>query len=584
MSLPPDAQSWFGPSLLEPGSEPVDNPREFERLWRGFMTARVTLGLVLLLLQSVIYALGATTDTTLILICSGYFAAALAVRLVARPRPLGKTFDAQWIAIIGVDVLAFAALQAAQGNSINYTPLFALPILMASVLGSLLLAMGAAAGVTLLLFVYATWVSIQVPGDTAAHFFQAALTGAGCFVISFLASQIANRLANVELRAQRSQLAARVQKQVNELVIESLPDGILVVDSRGTVRAANPAARQLLGAKQALRATSFELAFLVGWQGLVDLMKLSFSEHRAQQADVTIHHAGRGPRRVRVRTQLTATHGGSAESLCVMFLQDQREMEARMRTEKLASMGRMSAAVAHEIRNPLAAIAQANALLDEDLSDPKHKQLTQMVRQNAKRLEKIVEEVLNISRVQHRENAVACGALALNSTVERICRDWQSQTKSDHRMRVNLSPRSIEVRFESEHLRRILMNLLDNASRYASHQLDAIQVSAGTSTMGQGMLSVWSDGQPMDQSVERHLFEPFFSSESRSSGLGLYICRELCEGHGASIGYYRTERNVRGNPVEGNEFIVTFWTIPSESNINMASDNTSVKPWLQTHR
>jgi len=223
-------------------------------------------------------------------------------------------------------------------------------------------------------------------------------------------------------------------------------------------------------------------------------------------------------------------------------------------------MGRMSAAVAHEIRNPLAAIAQANALLDEDLSDPKHKQLTQMVQQNAKRLEKIVGEVLNISSVQNRENTLSSSELNLNEAVARICRDWQGQTESDHRLSVDLSPRNIEVRFESEHLRRVLVNLLDNANRYASTLLDAIQVSTGMSPMGQGALSVWSDGQPMDQSVERHLFEPFFSSESRSSGLGLYICRELCEGHGASIAYYRTQRIVRGKSVEGNEFLMTFRT------------------------
>ncbi|MFZ2386690.1 MAG: PAS domain-containing sensor histidine kinase, partial [Polaromonas sp.] len=177
MTPPPDTHSWFGPSLLEPGVEKVDRPEEFQRLWRGFMTARVTLGVVLILLQGSIYVLGASKDSALLLICTGYFAAALAVRLLAHPRQLGQTFDIQWISTIGVDLLAFTALQWVQGNSINYAPLFALPILMASILGSLLVAMGTAAGVTLLLFGYASWMSIQAPGDMAAHFLQAALTG-----------------------------------------------------------------------------------------------------------------------------------------------------------------------------------------------------------------------------------------------------------------------------------------------------------------------------------------------------------------------------------------------------------------------
>ena len=581
MRQPSEAQSWFGPSLLEPGVEPIDNPQEFERLWRGFMTMRVTLGLVLVLLQGALHALGTVKDTTLVLICSSYFVAALTLRLKAQPRQLGRTVDAQWLATIGVDILAFAALQAAQGSSINYAPLFALPILMASVLGSLLLAMGAAASVTLLLFAYASWITLHVNEDMTALFMQAALTGAGCFVIAFLANQIATRLANVELRAQRSQLAARVQKQVNELVIESLTDGILVLDQRGTVRAANPAARLLLGTERARKANTFDLDSLTGWQGLLELMNLSFTAQEARQAEVTIHHTGQGPRRVQVRTQLTTTHDGHAENLCVMFMQDQRELEARMRTDKLASMGRMSAAVAHEIRNPLAAIAQANALLDEDLVDPRHKQLTRMVQQNAKRLEKIVDDVLNIAHVQRHDSPIEASVLALNEAVDGICRDWQDQTGSEHRLRINLSTLRLEIGFEAEHLRRILVNLLDNARRYASQQLDAIQVSIGTTIMGQAALSVWSDGQPMDQSVERHLFEPFFSSESRSSGLGLYICRELCEGHGASIAYYRTRRNVNSQSIAGNEFLVTFRTI-SPHNSNVLNAETPVTPWHPT--
>jgi two-component system sensor histidine kinase PilS (NtrC family) len=557
-------------ALPESGSEATEKPQEFERLWRGFMNARVTLGLVLVLLQATIYFLGTTKVSTQILICTGYLGAALAMRLLADPQALGRTFDLQWISTIGVDILAFAVLQVAQGNSINYAPLFALPVLMASVLGSLLLAMGSAAGVTLLLFAYAAWLAIQVPGDTTAYFLQAALTGAGYFVISFLAHQVATRLANVELLAQRSQLATRVQRQVNELVIESLTDGILVVDSRGSVRAANPAARRLLGKLRALEHNTFDLTAELAWQELVALMKTSFSSHAGARADVTIRYIGQGPRRVRVRTQLTTTTEGNGESLCVMFLQDQREMEARLRTEKMASMGRMSAAVAHEIRNPLAAITQANALLDEDLLDPKLKQLTQMVQQNAKRLERIVQEVLNISNVQQRENIMASNALDLSPTIAKICNDWQAQMTGPYPLRVNLWSSRIEVRFEVDHLRRVLVNLLDNARRYASHQVDAIEVSVSQSATGQGVLSVWSDGSPMDQTVERHLFEPFFSSESRSSGLGLYICRELCEGYGASIAYDRTRHQRGDQRVEGNEFLVSFRTglAPNESQVD----------------
>src|ERR1035437_9099172 len=476
MSPAPVTQAWGDPSLPESDLEPANNPREFERLWRGVMTARVTLGLVLLLLQGTLYFLETARNTTLLLICAAYFAAALAMRLLASAHPMGKAFDVQWISIIGVDILAFGALQAAQGNSINYTPLFALPVLMASVLGSLLLALGSAASVTLLLFAYAAWLSVGTPRETAAHFLQAALTGAGCFVISFLANQIATRLSNVELLAQRNQLAARVQRQVNELVIESLTDGILVLDQSSVVRAANPAARLLLGAERSTNNSSFDLTAVIGWQSLVDLMKLSFSGHGASQADVTIHHAGQGPRRVHVRTQLTAAHDGSGESLCVMFLQDQREIEARMRTEKMASMGRMSAAVAHEIRNPLAAITQANALLDEELLDPRQKQLTQMVQQNARRLERIVQDVLNISNVQQRQSVLKSSALDLRATVARICGDWQAQTGGQYPLRVNQWPTPIAVRFEADHLRRVLINLLDNASRYASQQADAIQI------------------------------------------------------------------------------------------------------------
>ena len=109
-----------------------------------------------------------------------------------------------------------------------------------------------------------------------------------------------------------------------------------------------------------------------------------------------------------------------------------------------------------------------------------------------------------------------------------------------------------------EHLRRVLINLLDNALRYAAGSAESIQVVTTHGFAGGVSLAVWSDGEPMEPSVERHLFEPFFSSQSRSTGLGLYICRELCAGHGASISFSRTQRKVSATLVTGNEFCIRF--------------------------
>ncbi|MGH6627775.1 MAG: two-component system sensor histidine kinase NtrB [Burkholderiaceae bacterium] len=554
-----DAPSWFGPPPRAHGHPPLTEDFAVGRLWRGFMTARVMIGLLLLLLQALlIYGLGQPVSAGSVALCALYMAMGLAVRLLARPKLSGRQFDPQWAYTIGVDVVVFSALQFLQAGGINYTPLFALPVLLACVLGSVLLALSTAAAVTLLLLFDAWRMSLLIPADAASRFLQAGLTGSGLFIVALLTHELAARLMRQEQRAWRSEIAARVQTQVNELVIESLTDGVLVVDARGVVRAANPAAGQLLGTDAWAQAEPLVLGTRAAWDSIAELARLTFAQRGSQIADLAIAHEGQTPSRVRARTRLTATHDHSAESLCVMFLQDLREMEARLRTEKLAAMGRMSAAVAHEIRNPLAAIAQANALLDEDLSEPAHKQLTLMVRQNSQRLSRIVEDVLNLSRAQRKAAPYQLAVVSLDSAVQTICADWARQAGSDHKLHLALDAARVEVAFDAEHLRRVLVNLLDNALRYAGSQRDSIQVSTHASIVGQATLQVWSDGAPLEQTVQRHLFEPFFSSESRSSGLGLYICRELCERHGAVIGYERVRRHQGGRALEGNEFFVAF--------------------------
>ena len=547
----------------------VDAP--FVRLWRGFLTGRVMVALALLVLQGVGQIVNQTPEPAVLTVCVIYFVATVVLRVLAQHTAPSPRAGPQWLPSIGADLAAVAALQLLHAGAMNYTPLFGLPILMAAVLGTMTLALGTTAAVTLLLLGWAWWLGSGTAGDDAPRYLQSALTGTGYFVVSYLVHQLASRLAREQELAHQSQVTARVQTQVSALVIQNLTDGVLVVDDNDTVRLANPAGLLLLGG-----STAPELPFALGaeqpWNPLVILARHTFRQEQPQTAAVDLLHPGQSPTGLHVRTWLTSTREAArqtqTERLCVMFLHDLREMEARLRTEKLAAMGRMSAAVAHEIRNPLAAIVQANALLEEDLHDPGQKRLARMVQQNADRLARIAEEVLDIARVQHQISHAPASTVPLDETVALIWNDWQAQDPARRRAVVSLDADATQVEFDPEHLRRVLVNLLDNALRYMGQEPDSLLLSTRAQPSGQVSLQVWSDGAPMDKSVERHLFEPFFSSESRSSGLGLYICRELCQRHGASISYQRiTHTTTSRGDTGGNAFTVGFrrTTRPTEA-------------------
>ena len=543
-------------------------PPSFQRLWKAFLTARVMVALALLLLQLLAMALNQAGEWAPAGIVLGYLLATSLLLMLGAHQPPDPRPGLQWLPSIGVDIALIALLEVLQhSGSMNFTPLFGLPILMASVLGTLTLALGTTAGVTLLLLAWAWWLGGHGGGDAGQRYLQAALTGTGYFFVAYLVHQLAARLSSEQLVARRSQVDAHTQKAVSALVMQHLADGVLVLNRQGQVRLANPAALLLLG-PDAKAAAPFMLAHTQAWRPLMELAQASFEQAQHQHADVHILHEGLSPMALRIRTWLTHTPGAMAEEpLCVMFLHDLREMEARLRTEKLASMGRMSAAVAHEIRNPLAAIVQANELLAEDLQEPGHKRLSQMIGQNADRLVRITEDVLDIARVQHQVGHAPPARLALDATVAQVWHDWQAHDPARRQGRLVLAVGDVQVEFDPEHLRRVLVNLLDNALRYKGQLADSLQLSTRTTAGGQVGVQVWSDGAPLDKSVERHLFEPFFSSESRSSGLGLYICRQLCQRHGAAIVYQRSTRMLDRGTVTGNAFTVSFrsTTRPAET-------------------
>lgn len=533
------------------------------RLLRGFMSARCFVALVLVTLQAFSWGLGTVKPPMLLIVAVGYLGATLLGWRFARVMPPIRSFGSAWASTIAIDLLAFALLQLLQAGNINYAPLFALPVLMAAVLGSVTVGLGTTAIATLLLLFDAGWHWLQSDADSTVRFVQAALTGTGLFVVALLAHELALRLAREETIALRNRSTARLHALVNDLVIETLSEGVLVIDAKGMVHAVNPAAETILGQKLSNLQLPFALDTFPAWQALATLARQTFARSKGLSQEIPVAQAQGKAREVRVRTRLTPSIDQRIDGLCVMFLQDLRELEARIRTEKLAAMGRMSAAVAHEIRNPLAAITQASALLHEDLQEPGQRKLTEMVQHNAQRLARIVDDVLDVSRARQQRMLPLGEQLVLDGTVRTLAEEWVRQSQRQGVL-VQLETAGSAVRFDVEHLRRILVNLLDNAARYAGDREGSIQVATREGPNGRPVLQVWSDGAPLEAAVQRHLFEPFFSSESRSSGLGLFICRELCERHGASIGYER--RALAANGPEGNEFYVVF--APAERRIS----------------
>ncbi|MBX3634562.1 MAG: histidine kinase [Rubrivivax sp.] len=570
------AESFFDPGWLAAGDAPGDSrfllrqarraaqaqDSALARVYRTYAAARAVIGVGLVAAQGLGSMIGARSSEAMALVALTYAVQAITLWLLPRFGPLAqpqaqrRQRRRQWLATIGVDLLAFALLHWLEaGASFKYAALLVLPVLMAGVLTSRLLALGTAAGVALMLLAVA---GLTAPLDSQAPglLLQSALAGLGLFLITLLSGELAGRLAREELAARGSLALARQQAQLNRLVIEEMADGVLVVDRRLRVRAANPAARALLVDQGLAPPAPFTFDERADWAALQQAVARALDEGDwpEEGRDILLAFANGHTRTLRLRVRFMrgraladATRGGggggdaeadgSGEVFAVLLLEDLRTLQARIRQEKLAAMGRISAGIAHEIRNPLAAIAQANALLMEDRLAPAQQRLATMVADNVARLKRLVDDVMEVAPGVAPQTQVVPATATVSATVADWMRTTQLAPGADSRLRSELPQEALPVLFDAEHLRRVLVNLLDNAHRHASTQPGAIFLRLAPRDDNWAQLSVISDGAPIPPEVERHLFEPFFSTRSRGSGLGLYICRELCERHGASIEY-----------------------------------------------
>ena len=364
--------------------------------------------------------------------------------------------------------------------------------------------------------------------STDASLFQAGLYGAMMFAITALLRLLAQRLSAQEQLAQRRGRNLHNQLAINRLVIAQLEQGVVVVDARTRVRANNRAARLLFGMKPEAQLTGEHLSSL----GRLVPLVAAFDRWRAAGPG----EDGRGltivelpELRLRVRfVRPAASH--SDEFL--IFVEDQRALDERAQQLKLASMGRLTASIAHEIRNPLAAISHASQLLLEDAKEGGLRRLASIVRENTLRLNRLVDDILRVAR---REAPVGD-----DIELAGFLRVWLQEFAADRSLtpgRVALeAPEGLRVKFEQSHLRQILYNLLDNALRYASDVDGAVRVVVVPERDSAAMW-VFDDGPGVAEGVRGSLFEPFNTTHVKGTGLGLYIAREFCLANRCDLAY-----------------------------------------------
>jgi two-component system sensor histidine kinase PilS (NtrC family) len=198
---------------------------------------------------------------------------------------------------------------------------------------------------------------------------------------------------------------------------------------------------------------------------------------------------------------------------------------------KLAALGRLTANMAHEIRNPLAAISHAAELLAEEDSDPLHQRLARIIHDNTRRLNRLVTEVLELGRRDRAQPETLRWQAFLSGFLEELVLHDVSAGR-----RLQIGEVDVELHFDRGHLYRVLWNLLVNALRHASTADRAVRLEARAAPAANRVeLHIVDDGPGVDEAQRNQVFEPFFTTHGAGTGLGLYIARELCEASGASL-------------------------------------------------
>lgn len=411
----------------------------------------------------------------------------------------------------------------------------------------LLASAGAGSGLGLLLIMPVAAISLLVPGRTAiliaaisallvllqqlavsvagfgpdSDFTQAGLLGAIIFIAALTAAPLAGRLRESEELVRQRDIDLANLAELSQYVVERLRESLVVVDEQDRIRLINESARQILG-------NGAEAGALLGEISPRLLYLLTMWRQGPADADSSGANllAADGLREIQPHF---APLGQSQPGPVLVFLEDLTALDDRIQQSRLAALGRLSASIAHEVRNPVGAISHAAQLLAEDMQlSESDRRMTEIIKANAERVSTIIGNVQQLARRETtRPERMPLGEWLSDFVQEFLVTGGHAAGQ----LVVDLPDPDLEVRVDPSHLRQILWNLCENAFRYAlAGPDDRIGIRVGRlGGSNRPFLEVLDRGPGIDAALVDRVFEPFFTSRASGTGLGLFIARELAQ-------------------------------------------------------
>jgi two-component system, NtrC family, sensor histidine kinase PilS len=463
--------------------------------------------------------------------CIAYFTAA--VLLVIARRLHWSSLRIVAFVNASVDALAIGLiLYASGGVASGLGILLVLPVLALTVLAGprdafLIAAVAALAVLTQQVF------AGSVNGAPTTDYVTAGFFGVVLFVVALAMRPVANRLSESEALVRRQELDLANMAQLSQYIVQHLRESILVLDVQDRIRLINESAAQILGDQRAYpdaligEASPRLLYLLESWR------KASAAGGAAASAEQTFVGAD-GARLIRPHF---APLGELNPGPVLIFLEDTSVIEEKVQQSKLAALGRLSASIAHEIRNPVGAMSHAGQLLAESPHlRAEDQRLTQIIRSNAERVSGIIDNVQRLARRQeaHLER------LPLGAWIDEFRQEFcQTMQWPPARLKVSSASPALEVRVDPDQLRQILWNLCENALKHAIGESveQSVEILYGRMTGSERpFLEVADRGAGVASEHADRMFEPFYSGGG-GTGLGLFLARELAQANGAALLY-----------------------------------------------